>query len=51
MKTLNENTAIEMIKAQANAIMSESENAQWIDCPEKLLIATLYKLMKDGHIK
>lgn len=47
---INEAKALEMIKAQANAIMSEAENAQWIDSPEKLLIATLYRLAKDGHM-
>ena len=49
MKKTIETIAIEMIKAQATAIMNEKENA-WIDSPEKLLIATLYKLTKDGHI-
>lgn len=50
MKTQIESKALEMIKMQATAIMSEKENA-WIDSPEKLLIATLYRLAKDGHIK
>lgn len=52
MKTQNNNAdALEMIKAQANAIMSEQENQKWIDSPEKLLIATVYRLVKDGHLK
>lgn len=45
-----EEKLIEMFSAQAKAIMTEPENQSWIDCPEKLMVATLFRLVKDGKL-
>lgn len=38
---------VEIMTKQAQAILSVKENREWIDNPEKLMIACLYRLSKD----
>ena len=45
-----EEKLIEMLSLQAKVIMSEDENKNWIDSPEKLLVATIYRLVNDGKL-
>ena len=47
---MNEQVFIEHLMKQEEAIMSVEENREWIDSPEKLAVAAVYRLIADGII-